>query len=64
MTEKEFTYLVYYHLFDHYGGLPGSLGLFFGDGDGVFLRKYDQTENPCRKGEQKSSLGLQAVIAL
>ena len=50
MTEKEFTYIVYYHLFDHYGGLPGSLGLFFGDGDGVFLRKYDLTENPCRKG--------------
>ena len=24
MTEKEFTYIVYNHLFDHYGGLPGS----------------------------------------
>ena len=51
MTEKELTYIVYHHMPDDYGGLPDTLCLFFSDRNSLFLRKYNETQNPC--GERK-----------
>ena len=47
MTEKELTYIVYHYMHRYHGRLPDALRLFFGDGNGVFLRKYDKAENSC-----------------
>ena len=51
MTEKEFTYIVYHHMHRYYGSLPDPVRLFFGDGNGVFLRKYNKTQNACGERE-------------
>ena len=51
MTEKEFTYIVHHYLHNDYGSLPDPLRLFFGDGNGFFLREHDKTQDPCREGK-------------
>ena len=43
MTEKEFTYIVYHHMYYDHGSLPDAFSLFLGNRNGFFLREYDET---------------------
>ena len=64
MTEKGAIDRVNDYIYHYYGGMPAAVRLFFGHGDGLFLRQHHPTADAGGKGQQKRRAGPEAFRAV